>query len=1407
MKQKLQRLCRIANTAMSAVPSLAGRVRVGLLIAIMMPVGAWAQNSTPTYIASIGVAQDGSSGSTGVNDCKSELSGHVIIDRDLNDGAGGDYVYMGYKTTTDPSKAITGIVFRVGKNPPHSITYQGYTFNLVGGDYEANTASLGGWIDLNGRANGVYIYTYVTRASGYGAPLTSMIVNGSSSHSGYITATNTSGNVINLNQEAGGDYLCLHYQRFSATVKSTFHYLTSSGTRTSSTLSKNVSNHLTALTSVPSVASSVTYGGRTFTFRGWREDNTAAAPTVTSPSATYITGNKVYRAVYSTNVTLSYDANGGSGAPAAQTATQYLNAGSSSVSQGNARFTVPSTKPVYATKCFLGWSVDASSTTASYKSGSTVSVSGNTTLYAVFSEHEYAGNQCSVCGHSVTYIDRVWNSTTKQLDESVKTAPANIVEVTSATTAMSSGWYLAKGTVNITEPITVSGTVHLILTDGASLTSVQCTVNEGNAIYIYAQSSGANMGSWKLSKPGRDIDATLGGEAGKNAGKIVINGGAVSATAGGEDFVAAIGGGRGGSASEIIINGGAVSALSYGRGAAIGGGYEGAAGEITINGGSVTAKAMSGEDHAAGIGGGDRGDGGSIAINGGTIQAFSDSGYGIGRGYSGTSGSVTINGGNISVSSVDNGPTISDPVKNSAGDNVSRVIITLSGASDGDAVTKVAGITYGLNDVETLHTTLNFYLPSGASSNITAITAGGKEYICRNRSTFYTSHDWSKKDGICAHGCGAACVHENQTGSTCEICGLQIGGFDENGFSIIGNDYEPAELNAGYYQIKNGGNLFWFANYVNTVDRTANAVLTADIDLEERAWTPIGSTGENSNNYRGHFDGQGHTITGLKVEGGRAGLGFFGEVRTGTVENFTIYGDVVASTDVNYVGGVIGSACGLNSDNDLERNGATIRNITSYVNLTAGSHGIGMVGGFIGYANHETLIENCAWYGTFDAGKYRVDSGAGGLLGRVYDNSAVTIRNCAAYGTIRSAYRSGTYNNQATIYIGGIVSYSSAGAQTVIENTLWAGTMDNKTDLGANAHISAIGTLSSFRSVTHCYALEGSAPYVTTNGTHDTHITTVTAGQLASGEVAYKLGDAWGQAIGTDPYPVLGGAKVYHGYLDCTAAVYTNNAGASDEKVHNHVDGFCTVCGLIDAGGGVTIRDGGHTSFAVAEDTEVASITYERTLPNQKWNPLYVPFDIPVSLLAEGYDVARISRVYTATDAGGTVDNMEIETIAEGTLEANTPYFIRAKSEAARTMNLTVADATLKATATAGVAYTSDAAAYTLVPVYTAMTRTDMVTDIRVITADGVWARMREGSTLNPFRFYLTITPKSSASATPVTVRIITRGEGAGTTGIENPEPETRHSGLIYNLKGQPVEHPVKGQIYIQGGRKVVWGE
>ena len=408
-----------------------------------------------------------------------------------------------------------------------------------------------------------------------------------------------------------------------------------------------------------------------------------------------------------------------------------------------------------------------------------------------------------------------------------------------------------------------------------------------------------------------------------------------------------------------------------------------------------------------------------------------------------------------------------------------------------------------------------------------------------------------------AHTGDATCTTE----AACTLCGAYYTNpnnheYESNNGFCCGT-IQAAERNAdGFYEIYNAGNLFWFAEHVNTTDRTASAKLMNDIDLENRAWTPIGSTGEGNNNFRGHFDGNGKTITGLYVNALRAGLGFFGEVRGGTVEDFTIYGEVELNGKYDYVGGVIGSAPGFNS-NQPDHNGATIRNITSFVNVTLGegSHGSNRVAGFIGYANHETLIENCTWYGTLDLGPYRAQDGVGGLVGKTNDNSAVTIRNCAAYGTIKTSYKSGSYNNHNTIYIGGIVSNSVSSAQTTLENCVWAGSLVNNTDLGSNAHISAIGTLNGSKSVTNCYALDN-MPYVTTHNAHNTGITTVTAEQLASGEIAYKLQGTqttqiWGQNIDNgetaDACPILGGAKVYEYNFDSEKKYSNTNITAGGQ--------------------------------------------------------------------------------------------------------------------------------------------------------------------------------------------------------------------------------------------------------------------
>ncbi len=417
-------------------------------------------------------------------------------------------------------------------------------------------------------------------------------------------------------------------------------------------------------------------------------------------------------------------------------------------------------------------------------------------------------------------------------------------------------------------------------------------------------------------------------------------------------------------------------------------------------------------------------------------------------------------------------------------------------------------------------------------------TACGEDCAHTGEATYTLTEDG--KQHIAKWSCCDKEVTEDHTGGTatckepakCEHCDASYGELDPNNHEYEKNNgiccetYQPAELNeSGYYEIGNAGQLFWFAQQVNVEgNKEIKGALTADIHLENKPWTPIGAMGEE-NSFRGVFDGQNYTIRGLNVEGSENGVGFFGEVRTGTVKNFTIYGEVVVNAEVDYVGGVIGSICGLDSENDLERNGAIIQNITSYVNVTANAHGIGMIGGFVGYADHQSLIEKCSWYGTFDAGEYHVDSGAGGFIGKIQGNTGeVTIRNCAAYGTIKTDYVKNSYNNYATIYMGGFLSFSNTNAQTTLENCLFAGKFERGENLTDEARLGAYGTLRSVNAIKNCYYLgDGVLEAVHSDsnlkpGSDNVEITSVTEDDLRNNTIATQLGDFWEQG---EHYPVI----------------------------------------------------------------------------------------------------------------------------------------------------------------------------------------------------------------------------------------------------------------------------------------------
>ncbi len=85
--------------------------------------------------------------------------------------------------------------------------------------------------------------------------------------------------------------------------------------------------------------------------------------------------------------TISYNANGGTGAPASQTKTHGVT------------LTLSNTVPTRTGYTFLGWSTSSTATTATYSAGGSFTADANTTLYAVWKINEVTGT----CGDNLTW--------------------------------------------------------------------------------------------------------------------------------------------------------------------------------------------------------------------------------------------------------------------------------------------------------------------------------------------------------------------------------------------------------------------------------------------------------------------------------------------------------------------------------------------------------------------------------------------------------------------------------------------------------------------------------------------------------------------------------------------------------------------------------------------------------------------------------------------------------------------------------------------------------------------------------------------------------------------------------------------------------------------------------------------
>lgn len=286
------------------------------------------------------------------------------------------------------------------------------------------------------------------------------------------------------------------------------------------------------------------------------------------------------------------------------------------------------------------------------------------------------------------------------------------------------------------------------------------------------------------------------------------------------------------------------------------------------------------------------------------------------------------------------------------------------------------------------------------------------------------------------------------------------------------------------YRIADADQLRWFAAQVNDNSKsTICAQLTDDIDLESKEWTPIGKN--YSYAYKGTFDGQKHTVSGLFISGSASqNCGLFGYVEKGTVKDLTVQGTITltGSGGSSYgAGGIVGQLSGAEG---------SVRNCRSDVAITGGQN----VGGIVGYVSSGYSTATKSITGCVNTGSITSNSNnAGGIVG--YISGQVTVDSCYNRGTVAGGgWRAG-----------GITAYLSS-SNAVIKNCYTTGAVTGK-DSAAVVGNKSSGSLSG------CY-------YLNTLGT-DSNATAKTSDELKA--LAPTLGELFMSAPEgkNDGYPIL----------------------------------------------------------------------------------------------------------------------------------------------------------------------------------------------------------------------------------------------------------------------------------------------
>lgn len=236
-----------------------------------------------------------------------------------------------------------------------------------------------------------------------------------------------------------------------------------------------------------------------YTFKGWGTSSSTSTVSYAA-GATYSANASITLYAIWTKITytVSYNANGGSGAPGNQTKTYGVN------------LTLSSTKPTRTNYNFKGWGTSASATTVSYAAGATYTANAALKLYAIW---EIAYIKPRITGYSAIRCDADGNASDEGTYAKVAFSWATDKTVSSVKIEWKTAADVDWSSVTVSSSGT-SGSVTQVVGDGAISTESAYTIR-----VTVADASGSNLVSMTIGSMAYPIDILAGGK-GVAIGKV-----------------------------------------------------------------------------------------------------------------------------------------------------------------------------------------------------------------------------------------------------------------------------------------------------------------------------------------------------------------------------------------------------------------------------------------------------------------------------------------------------------------------------------------------------------------------------------------------------------------------------------------------------------------------------------------------------------------------------------------------------------------------------------------------------------------------------------------------------------------------------------------------------------------------